>query len=144
MTPIVQVGTVLLGEESPGMAGVLAIQSEPYLENWSLVKEPSGITLEDKIRAARWNFFFLADEVKATFFGAIGAIKIKRALRRIARKVKLREFNCLEVTGIVSKRFLGISFVTVSVHSRHIQPGCQLNSVESRRNGRRAADWAKG
>lgn len=144
MTPIVQVGSVLLGEESPHMTEVLHIQSEPYLENWSVVKGLNGITLDGRIRAAHWNFFFLADEVEAMFFGAIGANKIKRALERIAHKVKLREFNCLEVTGIVAKRFLGIRYVTVSVHSRHIQPGCQLDSVEKRRNSRRDADWANG
>ena len=79
MTPTVQVGTVLLGEKSPRMSEVLALQSEPYFKNWSVVTVPNGSTLDDKIRAARWNFFFLADEVKAHFFGAIGAVKIQGA-----------------------------------------------------------------
>lgn len=144
MTPIVQVGTVLIGEESPLMAEVLALQSEPYFANWSVVKAPDGITLDEKIRAARWNFFFLADEIKSTFFGTIGAIKIQRALQRIARKVKPQEFNCLEVTGIVAKRFLGMRYATVFAHSRHIQQGFRLDNIESRRNRRRDAEWARG
>ena len=125
------------------MTEVLALQSEPYFENWSVVKVLDGFTIADKIHAARWNFLFMADEIKATFFGAIGAVKIRGALRRIARKVKLQEFNCFEVTGIVAKRFLGVSYATVSAHSRHIQQSCQLDSFESRQNGRRDADWAK-
>jgi hypothetical protein len=144
MTPIVQVGTVLIGEESPRMVEVLALQSEPYFKNWSVVKVMNGSTLDDKIRAARWNFFFLADEVKAHFFGAIGAMKVQGALQRIARKVKREEFNCLEVTGIVAKRFLGVRYATVSAHSRHIQQSCQLESFESRQNSRQDADWAEG
>ncbi|MFZ0479237.1 MAG: hypothetical protein WAL71_08815 [Terriglobales bacterium] len=140
MAPTVEVGTVLIGEESPGMASVLALQSEPYFGNWSVVKALNGSTLDDKIRAARWNFFFLADEVKTMFFGAIGASKIEGALRRIARKVEQQEFNCLEVTGIVAKRFLGVPYATVSAHSRHIQQSCQLDGIESRRNDRRAAE----
>jgi hypothetical protein len=108
MTPIVQVGTVLIGEESIRMTEVLALQSEPYFKNWSVVKALNDSTLDDKIRAVRWHFFFLADEVKATFFGAIAAVKIQGALQRIARKVKQQKFNCLEVTGIVAKRFLGV------------------------------------
>ena len=139
MTPIVQVGTVLLGEESPRMAEVLALQSEPYFKNWS-VAALNGSTLDDKIRSARWNFFFMAGEIKAHFLGAIGAVKVKGALRRIGRKVKLKEFNCFEVTGIVAKRFLGVPYATVSANSRHIQQGCQLDSFESRQNGRRDAD----
>ncbi len=140
MAPIVQVGTVLIGEESPGLTEPLALQREPYFENWSVVKLPDGITLNDKVRAARWNFFFMADEIKSTFFGAIGAAKIQGALRQIARKVERQNFNCLEVTGIVAKRFLGVSYATVSAHSRHIQKGYQLDDSKTRQNGRRNSE----
>jgi hypothetical protein len=142
--PNVQVGTVLIGEESPRMAEVLALQSEPYFGNWSVVKVLDGFTLDRKIHAARWNFLFMAGEIKATFFGAIGALKIQRALEQIARKVKHQNFNCLEVTAIVARRFLGLPYATVSAHSRHIQEGYRLDSVESRQNGRRDAEWARG
>ncbi len=144
MTPIVQVGTVLIGEESPRMTEVLALQSEPYFGSWNVVKMLDGFTLDHKIHAARWNFLFMADEIKATFFGAIGAVKIQGALERIARKVKYKNFNCLEVTAIVAKHFLGVPYATVSAHSRHIQEGYRLESVESRQNDRRDGEWAKG
>jgi hypothetical protein len=144
MTPVIQVGTVLIGEESPRMAEVLALQSEPYFENWSVVKVLDSVALDRKIHAARWNFLFMADEIKATFFGAIGASKIQGALQRIARKVKYRNFNCLEVTAIVAKRFLGVPYATVSAHSRHIQQGYRLDSIESREKDRRDAEWARG
>lgn len=144
MKPVVQVGTVLIGEESARMSEVLALQSEPYFGNWSVVKVLDGFTLDHKIHAARWNFLFMADEIKATFFGAIGAVKIQQALERIARKVKHQNFNCLEVTAIAVKRFLGVPYATVSAHSRHIQEGYRLDSVEIRRDGRRDAEWARG
>ncbi|MGB9234878.1 MAG: hypothetical protein WCC04_10725 [Terriglobales bacterium] len=144
MTPTVQVGTVLMGEESPRMAKVLALQSEPYFKDWSMVTMLNGSTLDDKIRSMRWNFFFLAGEIKAHFLGAVGAIKLQGALQRIARKVKQQGFNCLEVTGISAELFLGVPYVTVTAHSRYIQQSCQLDSFESRQNGRRDSDWAKG
>lgn len=140
MTPLVQVGTVLIGEESPRMAEVLALQSEPYFGNWSVLKALDGFTLDRKIHAARWNFLFMADEVKSSFFGAIGEGKIREALRQIARKVRHQNFNCLEVTAIVAKRFLGMPYATVSAHSRHIQQGCQLDTIETRQTGRRDAE----
>lgn len=140
MTPIVQVGTILIGEESPRMAEVLALQSEPYFGKWSVVKALDGFTLGDKIHAARWNFLFMADEIKATFFGAMGANKIRGALQKIAQKVKHQNFNCLEVTGIVAGSFLGVPYTTVSAHSRHIQQGYRLDGSESRQNGRRDAE----
>ena len=140
MTPIVQVGSVLIGEESPHMAEALALQSEQYFGNWSVVKLLDGIALDDKIHAARWNFLFMADEIKATFFGAVGAGKIQRALQQIARKVKHQNFNCLEVTAIVAKHFLGVPYTTVSAHSRHIQQSYRLDSIETRQNAGRGVN----
>jgi hypothetical protein len=139
MTPSVQVGTILIGEESPRMAEVLALESAPYFEQWSLVKALDGFALDDKIHATGWNFFFLAGEVKAMFFGAIGAKKVREALKRILQKVKQQNFNCLEVAGIVAKRFLGVPYATVSAHSRHIQQSCQLDDIERRRSDQREA-----
>lgn len=144
MTPSVQVGTILIGEESPRMVEALALQSEPYFGRWSVVKALDGVSLDDKIHAARWNFFFMAAEVKVMFFGAIGATKVQEALQRILRKVKPQNFNCLEVTGIVAKRFWGIPYATVSAHSRHIQQSCQLDDLERRRAGQRDLEWARG
>jgi hypothetical protein len=81
-----------------------------------------------KIRAAGWNFFFIAAEVKVMFFGALGAKKIQNALR-ILEKVRPQHFNDLEVTGIVAKRFLGVPYTVVSAHSRHVQQSCLLDGA---------------
>ena len=144
MTPDVQVGTILIAEESPGMAEGLALQSEPYFEHWSVVTGLDGFALGDKIHAARWNFFFLAGEVRALFFGTVGAIKVREALQRISRKVKAENFNCLEVTGIVTKRLLGVPYTTVSAHSRHMQESSELHDIDQRRADQENADWARG
>jgi hypothetical protein len=119
-------------------------ESEPYSGNWRLVKALDGFALDRKIRDAGWNFFFMAAEVKVMFFGALGTKKIQNALKRILAKVRDQNFNGLEVTGIVAKRFLGVPYATVSAHSRHIQQSCCLDSAESRRTSRRDAEWARG
>jgi len=71
------------------------------------------------------------------FFGAIGAKNIQNAIKRMLEKLKPMNFNCLEVTGIVAKRFLG-----VSAHSRHIQQSCYLDGVDERRTFQRDAEQA--
>jgi len=119
-------------------------ESEPYSGNWRLVKALDGFALDRKIRDAGWNFFFMAAEVKVMFFGALGTKKIQNALKRILAKVRDQNFNGLEVTGIVAKRFLGVPYATVSAHSRHIQQSCCLDSAEARRTSRRDAEWARG
>ena len=76
--------------------------------------------------------FSMAAEIKVMFFGALGAKNIQNALQRILGRVKAQDFNCLEVTGIIAKRFLGVPYATVSAHSRHIQQSCQLDNIEQR------------
>lgn len=129
----VQVGTILM-KELPLMTQLLGLESEPCLGNWSLVKAMDALAIDRKIHAAGWNFFFMAAEIKVTFLGALGARKILNALQRILVKVTGQNFNCLEVTAIVAKRFLGVvPYTTVSAHSRHIQQSCSLDSAEERR-----------
>ncbi len=120
MTPTVQVGTILM-KERPGRTQLLGLESEPCSGEWSLLKVLGGFALDRKIHAAGWNFFFMAAEVKVMFFGSVGAVKIQNALKRILEKVKAQQFNGLEVTQIVARRFLGVPYVTVSAHSRHMQ-----------------------
>ena len=74
MPPAVQVGAILI-EESP-LTRLLGLEREPYSGNWSLVKALDGFALDRKIRASGWNFFFMAAEEKAMFFGAPGVEKI--------------------------------------------------------------------
>lgn len=136
MTPTIKVGSILIEKDSPHMAEALALESDAYLGNWSVVKVLDSFAMDDKIRAAGWHFFFLAAEVKVMFFGAIGDHKIQNAVKRILEKVRPEKFNCLEVTGVVAKRFLGMPYVTMTAHSRHIQRGCQLDGFEERQAGR--------
>jgi hypothetical protein len=143
MPPNVQVGAILI-EDWPLAMQCLGLESKPYSGNWSLVRVLDGFALDRKIHAAGWNFFFMATQVKAMFFGALGAEKIQNALRRILRKVKQQHFNGLEVTEIVAKRFLGVPYTIVSAHSRHVQQSCYLDSPEARRTSRRDAEWARG
>lgn len=125
------------------MTQLLGLESEPYSGNWNLVKVLDGFALDRKIRASGWNFFFMAAEVKAMFFGAPGAKKIQNALKRILGKVKQQHFNSLEVTGIVARRFLGVPYTIVSAHSRHAQQNCYSDSAVALRTSQRDAEWAR-
>ena len=143
MSPTVQAGSILI-EERPHMAQALRLESEPYFGNWGVVKTFDGFALDRKIHAAGWNFFFMAAEVRVMFFGALGAQKVQNALKRILAKVRHQNYNGLEVTDIVAKRFLGVPYAIVSAHSRHIQQSCTLDGAEGRRVSQHDAKWARG
>jgi len=125
------------------MKQLLGLANEPSTGEWSVLKALDGHALDRKIHAAGWNFFFMAAEVKVMFIGSIGALKIQNALSRLLAKVKEQHFNGLEVTQIVARRFLGVPYVTVSAHSRHMQQSCYLDGVVARQTLQQSAD-AKG
>ena len=143
MPSTVQVGTILM-KEWPGMPQLIRFETEPGFGGWSMVKVPDAFTIDRKIHAAGWNFFFMAAEVKAMFFGSLTATKVRSALKRILDKVKSQHFNGLEVTAIVGRHFLGVPYVTVSAHSRHMQHSCNLDSAETRQSFQHDSEWARG
>ncbi|HEV2395479.1 MAG TPA: hypothetical protein VGS27_00875 [Candidatus Sulfotelmatobacter sp.] len=139
----IQVGTVLM-KEWPGMPQLVGFETEPGLGEWSMVKgSPDSFTLDRTIHAAGWNFFYMAAEVKAMFFGPLTAAKVRSALKRIVTKVNRQNFNSLEITAIVARHFLGIPYVTVSAHWRHLQQSCYLESTEKRRTFQHDSEWAR-
>ena len=143
MLPTVEAGSILM-KEGPGMTQLLGLESELCSGEWRLLKVLDGFALDRKIHAAGWNFFFMAAEVKVIFFGSVGAVKIQKALQRILAKVKPQQFNGLEVTQIVARRFLGVPYVTVSAHSRHMQQSCYLDSAAARQTVQHDGEWARG
>jgi len=142
MPSTVQVGTILM-KEWPGMPQLILFE-KPRLEEWSMVRVPDAFSLDRKIHAAGWNFFFMAAGVKAMFFGSLRPADVQGALKRILAKVRPQHFNALEVTAITSQHFLGVPYVTVSAHSRHLQHSSNLDSAEIRRASQDAAEWANG
>jgi hypothetical protein len=142
MPQTIQAGTILI-EDHPLIAEHLAIESTPSATNWSMVEGGNGVTLDRKIHAAGWNFFFFPGPVKAMFFGEPHAKNIRNAVKRILAKVRGQDFNCLEVVAIVSKRFAGVSYTVVSGHRRHIQQGWRLDHAEQRQAENKSAEWAR-
>lgn len=124
------------------MKKLLGLESEPYSGQWTLLKA-LDVSALDRIHAAGWNFFFMVTEVKVMFFGSLGAAKVQNALKRILEKVKQQHFNGLEVTAIVPRHFLGVPYVTVSAHSRHMQQGCCLDTAVARQSLQHDVEWAR-
>ena len=139
----IQVGDILL-DDRPQIHQALGLESEPFSGSWSRVKTIDRSFLDQQIRAAGWNLFFIPGEVKAVIFGALKAGKIQGAVTRILKKLRSRNFNCLEVAAIDNKRFLGIRYAIVSAHSLHLQQTRLLDSPKERKQHQADATWARG
>jgi len=117
-------GTVLIRENTL-LPASLAIKSEVFLPDWRVVKNLDSLVLAQNIEGANWNFFYLAGEIRATALGRDRSGTLRKAVKRVLAKQE-KQFNSLEITKVVSKRFLGIPFMSVAAHTRHIQQGICL------------------
>jgi hypothetical protein len=79
--------------------------------------------LEAELAATGWNFFYMAHAIRTTAFGLNRANMIGAALQRVITNVRRQRCNCLEVDDVSMHSFLGLPYVSVSAHPRHIQKG---------------------
>lgn len=118
-------GAVLIREDALLPAG-MAVESDAFLPGWRVVRNLDGHGLGRKIEEAKWNFFYLAGQVRAIALGHGRVGTLRRAVQRVLAKRERQKFNSLEITKVVSKSFFGIPFMSVIAHCRHIQEGIGL------------------
>lgn len=102
----------------------LSFESEPCAPGWRLVENLDGRSLGRRIHEAGWTFFDMDGEINVTVFGFDERKTVRKAVEQILANPKSEKFNSLEitrVTSVASTRFLGVTYVTVCAHSRHIK-----------------------
>jgi hypothetical protein len=125
MPDTIKSGTILI-KDGTLLPADLLVESEMYAPSWKAVKSFDGFGLDQKINEANWSFFYLAGEIGATVLGRDRSGTLRRAVKRVLAKQEGQKFNSLEITKVVSKRFLGIPFMSVTAHFRQIQQGIGL------------------
>ena len=99
----------------------LSVTSDAFLPNWRIVTSHDRSALARSIEGCNWYFFYLAGNIQARVLGGNNLTVLRKAVKRILVKRGDDKLNSLEITAIVSRRFLGIPFTTFTAHSRHIQ-----------------------
>jgi hypothetical protein len=125
MAQTIEIGTLFIHEGTP-LPETLPIESDPYLKGWRLVKNLDSPGMDRKLCEVGWNFFYMAGEVKAMAFGSDPEKTTRRAVKKAIANMKSGRFNCLEISRVAGKSFLGLPYVTVAGHPRHIQESVYL------------------
>jgi hypothetical protein len=120
MAEKINTGTILI-KEGTLLPESLRIESAPYLKGWGLVKNLASSGLDRKLCEAGWTFFYMAGDVNEIAFGSDSETTIRRAVKKVIANMKVDRFNCLEISQVAAKRLLGLPYVTVAAHPRHIQ-----------------------
>ena len=110
----------LLVQEGTNLPRSLLLPTEINSNGWAAVNGNRS-TFEKTVDEAGWTFFFMAGEIKTTVLGFDKRKALRTALKRLIADVKSQHCNSIEITGVVSKSFLGIPYVSVSAHARHLQ-----------------------
>jgi hypothetical protein len=132
MPDAIKMGTILIREGTLLPTGV-PLESDVFLPGWRLVKNLEGDRLDQKFHEAGCAIFSLADEIGATVFGLDEEKMLRRAVEQILVRRESAEFNSVEIMRVAwetSKRFLGVSSVTVSAQSRDIQESASLSRAK--------------
>ena len=126
----IQSGTMMV--QPSAFLGSLGVQSEPYTENWDSLAAQESSGLDQRVRDAGWNLFFIAGEISAVVPAWGGQNTLRRGVKRLLAQTELQHFNCLELSHISRKYFLGIPYISITAHPRHVQQACQIRSSEQR------------
>ena len=116
----------MLIAEGAVLPASLQCETEPYAYGWRLVKNFDSQGFNQMISQAGWNFFYIAGAIETSAFGSDEKKTTRKAIKQVIGKLKSKSFNCLEITLVAAKRSLGMPYVRVSAHSRHIQKSMVL------------------
>ncbi len=126
----IQAGTMMVYQSAnlPSFAS----EGKPYFRNWSSLGTAESGGLDSRTHAIGWNLFFIAGEIRAAVPAWGGHNTLRRGVKRLLARTHLQHFNCLELTDIRRRYFLGIPYLSISANLRHIQQSCQIESIELR------------
>jgi hypothetical protein len=120
MTDRIRAGTMLIadGTHTPES---LVVDAESYSAGWSSIMGSTSAQLDKKIETAGWTFFYMAGEIRTSGFGFNDQSRTARAVAHVINAVRRENCNCLEITQMRRRSFLGLSYTSLVAHARHIQ-----------------------
>lgn len=131
MSNPLRIGTVLLRTDTFVPESVW-VQRESFCVEWQAITNLSSDDLDRQIRDGGWNLMFMGGAISGTSWGSWSGTAIRCAAIRVLKKTRASKFNAFEITGIHARRFLGIPYVVVTGHSRHLQQSTVLQSIAER------------
>ena len=108
------------------------VQRETFCSNWHAITNLNGDDLDRQLRNDGWNFIFVAGERRGTSWGSWSGTAVRCAAIRVLKKTQATRLNAFEITGIHARRFLGMPYVIVTGHSRHVQKSTVLQDIAQR------------
>ena len=126
-----KIGTVLVQTDT-FIPDSVWVQKETFCAGWQAITNLNGGDLDRQFRNDSWNFIFMGGALQGTSWGSWSGTAIRCAAIRVLKKTQATKLNALEITGIHARRFLGVPYVVVIGHSRHVQKSTVLQNIVER------------
>ena len=139
---LIKEGSVLMLSGTPTPEAV-PLHLKPYWKAWKVIANSDGHLLDRELRRQGWNFFFIAGAIHGFALGYGSASTGERAMRQVLGKVKSAGFNCIQVSDVEAHSFLGIPYLRLTAHSRHIQKTNTLDSMKQRSSTIAEIGWSE-
>jgi hypothetical protein len=120
MANTIKAGSILI-DEGIFLPESLLFESEYCAQGWILVKNLNSYGMKQIVSKAGWSFLYMTGEVKSRIFGSDEEKIRRKAIEQVLAKMRSKKVNCLEITRIAAKRFLGLPYVSVQARPRQIQ-----------------------
>jgi hypothetical protein len=120
MANTIKAGSILI-TEGIFLPESLLFEREYCAHGWILVKNLDSYGMKQLVSKAGWSFLYMAGEFKARIFGSDEEKTRHKAIRQVLANMRSKKFNCMEITRIATKRFLGLPYVSVQARPRQIQ-----------------------
>jgi hypothetical protein len=120
---VIAPGAILIKSGTP-LPEPLKLEGGSAATRWaSPANHLDGRQLTERLATAGWTFFYMAGSIRTVAFGFQQQKMVNAALRRSIASAESQRCNCLEIDDVAMHSFLGMPYVRVSAHSRHIQEG---------------------
>ena len=126
-----KIGTVLVQIDT-FIPDSVWVQKETFCAGWQTITNLNSDDLDRQIRRDGWNFIFMGGALQGTSWGSWSGTAIRCAAIRVLKKTQATKLNAFEITGIHARRFLGVPYVVVIGHSRHVQKSTVLQNIAER------------
>ena len=114
------------------------IQDDAHRTGWSPVRHNlTAGELDTELSKLGWTFFYMANVIRKTALAFDREKAAATALKRVMASVREEGCNSLQVEDVERHSFMGIPYISVSVHPRHLQksgvfsPHLQPGSAET-------------
>lgn len=125
-------GTILVEASTMLPPCLLWERGTPGGKCWAPVLRTQGFPeFEAELRAGGWSFLYFAITITAIGIGLDRDRAAQAALRGLIATAEAQRCNSFEVSGVSERSFLGLTYLRVTAHPRHIQKGIAFTSLST-------------